>query len=155
MNRFIFAVVVALCMPTVCFGQLSLVGTYRLVSWWNEIEGEPRDEVFGKSPHGYIIITPKRFMAVLTAEGRKAGRSISEKAALWDSLISYSGSYEVEGNKLIISVDVSWNENWNGNKQVRFWEVDGNRLILRTPSGTSARDPSKTRVGHLVWERIE
>jgi hypothetical protein len=38
----------------------------------------------GKSPRGYAILTPTRWMNVFTAENRKFGTSVEEKAALWD-----------------------------------------------------------------------
>jgi hypothetical protein len=52
------------------------------------IDGQPPRETMGKSPRGYAILTPTRWMNVFTAENRKFGTSVEEKAALWDWRIS-------------------------------------------------------------------
>lgn len=132
-----------------------LVGTYRLVSRTIEIDGEPVQDQLGKGTRGYIIITPKRFTAILTAEKRKFGTSAAEKAALWETLLAYSGPYRLEANKLITEVEISWNESWNGTKQVRFYQLEGSRLTLTTERRPYFRDPSKMYVARVLWERIE
>jgi hypothetical protein len=150
----IVVLILGLLVPLLCLAQQPIVGTYRIVSYVIEIDGQPR-EIFGKSPRGYVIITPTRITFVITAENRKFGTSVEEKAALWDSMISYTGPYRVEGDKLITSVDASWNENWNGTQQTRIWEAQGNRLILTSVPAPYARDPSKIIVARLVWEKLE
>ena len=149
------SVLLALMIPTVCLGQQSVAGTYKLVSFTIEVDDQPPRELFGKGALGYAIITPTRFMAILTAEGRKPGPSAAEKAGLWDSLIAVSGPYRLEGDKLIIAVDTSWNETWNGTNQIRRWQLEGNRLTLTTERATFPRDPSKMAFTRVVWERIE
>jgi Lipocalin-like domain len=154
MPRRVFALILGLLLPVLCLAQQPIIGTYKIVSYVIEIDGQPK-EVFGKSPRGYAIITPKRIVFVISAEERKFGTSLEEKAALWDSMISYTGPYRVEGDKLITSVDVSWNENWNGTQQTRIWEAQGNRLTLTSVPAPYARDPSKIIVARLVWEKVE
>src|SRR3954469_20882528 len=89
--------------PMQCFAQQSLVGTYKLVSFAIEIDGQPPLETFGKSPRGLVVFTPTRVISLTTAETRKFGTSVEEKAALWDSLISYAGPYRLDGDKIITS----------------------------------------------------
>ena len=43
------------------FGQQSLVGTYKLVSFAPMVEGKPYEQM-GKAPHGYLVITPTHFI---------------------------------------------------------------------------------------------
>ena len=148
-------VLLGLMLPTVCFGQQSLVGTYKLVSFTIEVDDQPPRDLFGKGPLGFAIMTPTRFMAILTAEGRKPGPAAAEKAGLYDSLIAVSGPYRLEGDKLIIAVDTSWNEAWNGTNQIRRWQLEGNRLTLTTERAPSPRDPSKMAFTRVVWERVE
>jgi hypothetical protein len=50
---------------------------------------------------------------------------------------------------------VSANEIWNGTRQVRNWEVDGNRLTITTDRAPYSRDPSKMVVIRVVGERVE
>ena len=134
--------------------QSSLPGTYRLVSFTIEVDGTP-NTTFGNSPKGYAVLTDKRFTTIITAEKRKFGQTAEDKAALWDTLTAYSGPYRLEGDKLITSVDTSWNESWNGTQQIRMWKVEGNRLHLTTVPAPYSRDPSKTAVARLVWEKAE
>ena len=48
-------------------------------------------------------------MFVLTGEGRKAAKTIQDRAELLNSLVAYTGMYRVEGDKWITKVDVAWN----------------------------------------------
>lgn len=155
MYRSIYGLIIALLISTPCFAQQSLVGTYKLVSFTVEVDGQPSRETMGKSPRGYVIFTPTRWMNVFTAENRKFGTSVEDKAALWDSLVSYSGAYRVEGNKFIMLVDVSANETWNGTQQVRYWQLEGNRLTITTERAPSSRDPSKMQVVRGVFDKVE
>ena len=49
------------------------------------------------------------------------------------TLIAYSGTYSVEGDQWTTNVDVAWNPEWVGTKQVRNFKVDGERLAVLTP----------------------
>src|ERR1019366_2965598 len=59
--------------------------------------------------------------------------SPAEAEALFRSMIAYTGTYEIKGNQLICDIDVSWNEAWTGTRQLRFWEINGDRLTISTP----------------------
>lgn len=48
-------------MATVCAAQESLVGTYTLVAVTRIIDGKLQ-EMKGKPPHGYVVITPKHYL---------------------------------------------------------------------------------------------
>jgi hypothetical protein len=155
MYRSLCGLIIGLLVSTSCFAQQSLVGTYKLVSFTVEVDGQPPRQRMGKSPRGYAILTPTRWMNIFTAEDRKFGTSVEDQAALWDSLITYSGTYRLEGEKFITSVDVSWNERWNGTKQVRYWQLDGSRLTITTEQAPSSRDPSRMQVVRAVFDKIE
>jgi lipocalin-like protein len=150
-----FGTLVFLCaVSTATLGQSSLIGTYRLVSQTLEIEGTPTEN-FGKAPRGYLMLTPTRVLAFITAETRTPGTAVPDKAALLDTLAGWSGRYRIEGQKLIMSIDASWNESWTGKDQIRTWHLSGNRLTLLSDPIPFARDPSKTVVVRTVWERLE
>lgn len=155
MYRSMYALVFGLLISTPCLAQQSLVGTYKLVSFTQEIDDAPQQETMGKSPRGYAIFTPTRWMNIFTAENRKFGSSVEERAALWDSLVAYTGPYRLEDNKLIVSVDASKNEVWNGTQQVRYWQLEGSRLTITTERRPSSRDPSKMSVVRAVLEKVE
>src|SRR3979490_653580 len=118
--------VTGLLVSASCFAQGSLVGTYRLVSIKAEIDGKLRDDRT-KPPPGYLMITPKYSPGFSTCQAPTFGTPAADKAALWESLTAFSGPYRIEGKKIIISPDVSYNEIFNGTHQTRDLEVHGGR----------------------------
>ena len=110
-------------------------GAWKLVSY--EVEVQANGEIMlpmGKNPTGYVIFTPEsRVWFVLTGDGRKAAKTAEEKAALLDSLVAYAGTYRLEGDKWITSVEVAWNPAWVGTEQSRPFVVKGERLQVLTP----------------------
>jgi len=154
MVRLICALVLVLLISTPSLGQQSLVGTYKMVSNILNIDGT-LTEPLGKAPKGYLVLTPTRFVAFYTGDSRKFGTSVADKAALFDTVVGWSGTYRVEGKKLIVKVDASWIEHWNGKDQVRNWELSGNRLTLTSDPQPYPRDPKKTFFPQQVFEKIE
>lgn len=133
-----------------------LVGNWKIVSLKVVVDGEPRQDLYGARPKGYLIVTPQgRLISILTGDGRKFGTGDADRAALFRTMFAYSGSYRVERDKLIINVDTSWNEDWNGSQQVRSFHIEGNRLSLDSPATpeVSARFPGNAAVFTSIWER--
>jgi hypothetical protein len=153
MVRLISALFLVLLIASPTLGQQSLVGTYKLVSLVPEVDGTPFQQM-GKAPHGYLVFTPTRFITVVTADNRKFGTSAAEKAALFDSLVSYAGLYRVEGDKLIFTNDVSWVESVGQTYQETF-QLSGNRLTKTLGPIPWPRDPSKKMIRREVWEKVE
>ena len=154
MVRLICALVLVLLIATPTLGQQSLVGTYKIVSITVEINGTPNENM-GKAPRGYLVLTPTRIINFFTAENRKFGTSVDEKAALFNSLVGYAGVYRIEGNKIITTYEASWVENLNGKTAVLNWELSGNRLTTIDGPRPWPFDPSKTMVNRRVWEKVE
>lgn len=154
MLRLICVLILMIVIASPSLGQQSLVGTYKIISQDVQVNGT-KMQPLGKAPHGYVVLTPTRWVAFYTAANRKFGTSVPEKAALWDTLVGWSGTYRVEGDKIIIAVDASWTELWTGKDQVRHWALSGNRLTLRSDPQPFPRDPSKTSVVQQVLEKIE
>ena len=118
--------------------------------------GEGTKEPFGPNPRGRVVITRERdFIVIITGADRRPAKTADEKAALLDSLLAYAGKYRIDGDKLIVRVDVSSNEVFSGanQDQTRFFRVEGDKLTLRTPEIASAALPGKRVVGTLTWER--
>jgi lipocalin-like protein len=132
----------------------AVVGVWKLVSWQVIVEnGPPRNE-FGLHPKGFLILMREgRSIVLTTAEQRLAGTSDSERAALHKSMLAYSGKYRVEGRDLIIRVDASWNEAWNGSEQRRHFRLQGDKLFIESAPGPSILYPGKTDFRRIVWER--
>jgi lipocalin-like protein len=154
MRALFAALLLTLSSPALTQEAHPLVGTWKLISQQSLVEGEAPQEVFGANPKGYPIATREgRIMVLFTAERRKGGMADAERAALHKSMAAATGKYRVEGSDLIISVDVSWNETWNGTEQRRHIRFDGDRMIADTAPGPSIVHPGKTSVARLVFER--
>jgi hypothetical protein len=131
-----------------------LVGTWKLVSWEVIVENQPAQHEFGAHPKGFAVLTREgRLIVLTTAEERRAGMDDSDRAALHKSMVSYSGRYRVEGHDFITTVEVSWNEAWNGTEQRRHFRIEGDKLFIETAPAPSILFPGKTEVRRVVWER--
>ena len=112
-----------------------LVGTWKLVSYQVEVQATgQKSPVMGEKPTGYATFTPEgRVFFMLTGEARKPAKTDQERAELLNTLVAYCGAYTVEGDKWTTNVDVAWNPQWVGTKQVRDFKLDGDRLMVLTP----------------------
>jgi hypothetical protein len=153
MLRLTCALILVLLTVSPSLGQQSLVGTYNLVSHVSEVDGKPFQPL--KAPHGYLVLTPTRFLYFITAENRKFGTSTDEKAALFDSLVGYGGVYRVEGDKLFLTYEVSWVQNTVGTTSVESFQLSGNRLTKTLGPQPWPRDPSKTMIRRETYEKVE
>ena len=134
--------------------QNALVGSWRLVSYKRVLDDGPPQNGLGEHPKGFVILTPEgRAVLLTTADGRKAATNDPERAQLWKSMVAYTGKYRVEGGDFITSVDVSWNEEWNGTEQRRHFKIEGDKLILTTSPAPSPIYPGKTYYAKVVFER--
>src|SRR5690242_21533064 len=80
----------------------NIVGTWKLVSVvYEDQETKARTPVLGEHPKGYQIATPEgRWLALVTADGRKVPQTDAERAQALRTMISYSGRYRVAGGKV-------------------------------------------------------
>ncbi len=154
MYRFICLLLLGLFATAPSLAQQSPVGTYKLASLQREIDGKVVPST-GAPSRGYLIITPKVYVLLVTDGTRKHGDSPADRAALWESLTTHGGTYRVEGTKLVMKPDTHSNESFVGREDVRDWQVKGNRLLLATQPRPFSRDPSKIVIARTEWERIE
>lgn len=133
----------------------ALVGSWRLVSCFMEdVETKAQKPIWGERPNGYIVLTAGgRWIVVQTAEGRKAPQTDEDRAAAFRSMLAYSGTYRTEGNKIVISVDIAWDESWNGTEQVRYYRIEGDRLHIEAAPQPYANFGGKVMRGILIWAR--
>ena len=135
-----------------------LLGVWRLESSYHEFKatGEKKN-VYGERPNGYLIFTPeKRMLGIITADQRTKPITDQDRIAAFGSMVSYSGIYRVEGDRWITRVDVAWNEAWAGTEQVRFFKLEGDKLMvigMWQPNPNLPGNPD-TRVVS-VWSRVK
>jgi Lipocalin-like domain len=138
----------------------SVVGSWRLLSWVQEdVESKAVHAVFGENPIGVITYTSDGHMSVFIANPKRRPASgllatDAEAAELYRTMVAYSGTYSVDGNKVTHKVEVSWNQAWNGTDQQRLIEVQDNRLTIKSPTMISPIS-GKESINKLVWERMK
>jgi Lipocalin-like domain len=139
----------------------AIAGVWRLTAYAREeVETGKKVDLFGQHPSGYLTFSPAgRFIGVLVGDNRKppaeAVVTDPERIALYNSIIgAYSGSYTIEDDKIVIAVDVSWNQAWTGTKQIRYFKVTGKQLMIRNPPRKDPRD-GKTITSTLIFEKVE
>jgi hypothetical protein len=139
--------------PDVLFGTWKqLSGTYVDLETGEERPG------LSKSPSGYIHFARDGRMFNLTVDSsrqRPAGLrpTAAEAEALYRSLIAYTGTFGVDGDRVFFDLDVSWNESWTGTRQTRTFKLEGNRLmisaeIINPMTGKPARH-------RLMFEKVQ
>jgi len=75
---------------------------------------------------------------------------------LLNTLISYTGTYRIEGDQWVTKVDAAWNPEWVGTEQRRSFKVDGNRLHVLSVWRVNPNWPEKGMGrGILTFERVK
>jgi hypothetical protein len=136
----------------------ALAGTWKLKSLEVRTTANEVTYPFGRDANGYLIMTPDRYWSVAImstnrpqfSSGDVLGGTTQEKVSAAEGYISYAGRYDIQGNKVVVHVEVSFFPNWVGRDQERFFEVEGNTLELRTFPLLVA---GKQQSAHLIWER--
>ena len=137
-------------------GLQDLIGTWKLISlqFVASDTGECRD-MYGADPLGYIFITPdKRMMTVITSNGRTASDSEADDAALFKSMMAYSGPFRIEGeDQFVTEVEVSWHPGWVGTEQARTFSIDDDILSITTAETLHPMFPGRKGRGIVRWQR--
>ena len=79
----------------------------------------------------------------------------TERAALPKSTLAYSAKYRIEGQDLITTVDISWNEGWNGTEQRRHFRIEADKLFIESAPAPSILFPGKTDFRRNCLENSE
>jgi hypothetical protein len=120
-----------------------------------DIGTKERKAVWGEHPNGHLVLTAAGYWIVVqTAEGRKTPQSDEDRCAAFRSMLAYSGRYRVDGQKILINVEIAWDESWVGTEQVRFFKRDGDRLHIEAAPQRYANLGDKVMRAVLVWERV-
>ena len=136
-----------------------IVGTWRLLSLAEQETGSGIiHNPLGDHPLGLITFTGDGHMAfIMAGASRKAAASVqatdAEAAALYRTMAAYSGTYDLDGDKLTNHPEVAWNQAWNGTDLHRIAAISGSTLTLTTAPFISPFF-GKEIVSTLVFERL-
>src|SRR4051794_2284235 len=132
-----------------------IVGTWTLVSVvYEDQESKALTPVLGEHPKGRQIATADgRWLALVTAEGRKVPKTDEERAQALRTMIAYTGRYRVEDGKVVTKVEAAWNEAWVGGEQTRFIRFEGDRLFIESPPMPHPNRNNKVVRVIVIWDR--
>ena len=139
--------------------ESSIVGVWKLSSFTRkDTQSGEVTNAFGERPAGSLVYTKAgRIFAFLVGSDRKSPQkpepTDNERAELFKSLVGYTGTYRVEGGKIVVRADASWNQSWTGIDRTQVAEVVGDRLTI-TATLKSPRDGREILVVN-VWDRVE
>ena len=132
-----------------------IVGTWKLVSVvYEDAHTGERAPVLGDHPKGYQIATRAgRWLALVTADGRRVPQTDQDRAAALRSMIAYTGVYRVEDGNVVTKVEAAWNEAWVGTEQVRAYRFEGDRLHLESPPQPHPNVDARMVRIIVTWDR--
>ena len=133
--------------------RTALLGTWKMVSWQHEVLASgQRTDVLGPQPVGYINYgSDRRVYAIVVSKDRprpaKLPPTDEERVRLFNSMLAYAGTYTVDDEKVIHHIDASSNQTWTGTDQVRFYRLEGDKLVIWS---APAADPYSGEHG-IYW----
>ena len=138
-----------------------IVGTWQLTSY-SQVFLDTKEVTlpFGENPTGYIQYSPAGHVVVYLSEGAvprtaTAVYSDAERAAVHKGIVgAYAATYRIEGNKVIHHVLTAWRPEWIGTDQVRYFELSGDNLVIKTAPAKFSRT-GQDFVGTLTFIRVE
>ena len=132
-----------------------LVGSWRLQSLGITFSdtGE-RIEQFGPNPVGRMVLAETgRIMFLFWKPERAPPTSDADRATLFGSMVAYTGTVKMDGpGRFITTIDLAMNPAVRG-EQVRFFELAGDTLSIRTPKQTLAAFGNRLLIADLIWTR--
>ena len=139
----------------------ALVGTWQLKSFsLIVVDTKETSRPYGENPTGYIQFSPGGHMVMFLAAGElkppAAGHyTDADRADVHRGIVgAYAGTYAVEGNKVTYHVLSSWRPEWIGRDQIRYFEIDGTKLTIKTTPVTFSRT-GQSIIATLTFDRVE
>jgi len=126
----------------------NFTGTWTLHSF--EIENSDTNErsPWGKEAHGLLIYSPSGHMSVSINKKIERDDTQTECEDRFDSILFYSGTYQVTGDKITHQVTQASNPDRIGREMIRFAKYRDGQLELTTPKEKFGR-------AILTWKKIK
>jgi len=123
----------------------AVVGTWQVTSFSVlTLDTNEAHRPFGEHPIGYLQYSPGGHMVVCLSTDKGI-------------IAAYAGTYSVEGNKVTNHIVASSDPELISGDQIRYAEIEGNRLTMKTPPLKAPKGPMKGRdaVATVTFERVE
>lgn len=128
-----------------------LVGVWTLEQTFTEDDDGNRTPILGENPQGRIMYTADGYMTAMTGRGVRqlptTGASEADKAAAFDSFMSYAGRWTLNDNVVTHQIEYATDPNWVGAARDRNIDHQGDRMIFSGLSGDGV-----TRAV-IIWRR--
>jgi len=141
--------------------DVSPVGVWKVVDYTaTDPASGAVEHPFGTNPIGSATYTAKGQMSVFVAGSHRVpstgtgAKRAEERAALFDSMYAYTGTYTVKGNMVTIHVESAWQPDWIGTDKTRAIKVDHDILTITTAPMTSPVN-GKTYISVTSFKRVE
>jgi hypothetical protein len=137
----------------------SIVGFWKMVSFTSKVveTGETRLP-FGEHPGGYTAFSRDGyFVHLVVKDNRKAPAAAltdADRTELFKTMAAFSGTFKVEGNKIVLHDEASWNQSRTDHDDVRTVEKSDGKLIISSAPITSGLD-GKQVVNTWTLERLK
>lgn len=139
--------------------NIDLTGRWELVTFAQNYDDGRQVLPMGEAPQGIIQYTEDGFMSCQISRANRApfttggqwNASDAEKAGAYNSMMSYAGRYDVEGNTVTHYVDLSLFPNWIGGQQKRSFSLDEQGQLSLT--ARLEENTSEARTALLLWKR--
>jgi hypothetical protein len=123
-----------------------VLGSWLLQSFSLE-DKEGKQTPWGSEANGLLIYAPTGHMSVSINKAVENDPTQSDAENLFDSILFYSGTYQVDGNVIRHQVTNASNPGRIGKEMIRYAELSGDVLTLATPVESFGR-------AILVWRRV-
>lgn len=134
--------------------RAGLIGMWKL----SAIELLPGAEHPAASEAGgraYIIFTPRgRFMSLVEGD-RDLSETDGSAVSLFRATFAYTGAYRIEGDAWITRVDRTWNDATVADEHTRFFDLDGDRLMVMPVFKPRANGGGTMKNCAFVFERMK
>ena len=136
-----------------------LVGSWHLKSFVREVaDTKEQYDQFGKHPDGYLTYGADGRMTTFFVSDEKprprGEPTDEERIKLHKTMLAYGGTYTLVPGKVTHHIDIEWDGRRLGSDQVRFFSIEGDKLIIRTEPNKSPID-GREGVGILIFERVK
>jgi hypothetical protein len=166
MNRILISVAILGLLCTFSHSVSAQDAASQIVGVWKavdisvkEVESGKIDKPYGEKPTAYFIYTRGgRFSWTFVSANRKkpAGAALTdaERVELFKTMSFGTGTYKVEGNKVVYQYDSSWHHAWAGvERTTQLPALSGTRMVntsapFKTPTGVDA-------ISIQTFERVE
>jgi hypothetical protein len=137
-----------------------------IIGVWKVVSIETKEVQSGKITHplgdqltGTFVFTPGgRFSGMVFSANRKApavaNATEAERLALFNSLVAYNGVYRTEGDRLIMTIESSHIQSWNGLDRILTLQINATKLTGRS-APLKAASTGLEVIAENVWERLE